>query len=155
MLNWCVYTKPAVDAFAIPESHMSPVPRQAALEGPPGGATPAWEVVVWKVDFMVHRTASPAVIVVMAVAPIPPVLLVQSTNPTSDVPNTAQPSAAFASPIFTSNVAPRGRLVLVVLVLVVVVWPSSVVLVVVVVVVVVGQEGHGGMTFTCPYIVVE
>jgi hypothetical protein len=52
---------------------------------------------------MVHRTVSPVEIVVIAVTRIPPVLLVQSTNPISAEP--APPQGGAKSPISTSNVA--------------------------------------------------
>ena len=97
--NTCVNTNPGVNAFANPESQLSPVAQAAG--GPP--VKPASDVVVCGVDVMVHRTVSPAEIVVMAVTRIPPVLLVQSTNPISA--GLDPPQGGAMSPILTLKVA--------------------------------------------------
>jgi hypothetical protein len=99
----CVNTKPGVNAFPKAESQRSPVP-QAAL-GPPVRA--ASDDVVCGVAVMVHTTLSPAAIVVMAVTPMPPVLLVQSTNPISLAPAPPQGGATF--PMLTAKDAARVR----------------------------------------------
>jgi len=98
LLNVCVYARPRVNAFPTPESKLSPVTQAIAV--PPLRA--ASVVTVCGADVIVHRTVSPAEIVVMAVARRPPVLLVQSTNPISPALATPQGEAFF--PILTSTV---------------------------------------------------
>ena len=110
-----------VNALGTPESKLSPVPHAAA--GPPVRA--ASVVTVCGVERIVHRTLSPAVIVVTAVAAIPPVLLVQSTNPTS-IPTTA-PHGEKLFPISTPNILAWTGIVVVVVVVVVVVMAVVVV----------------------------
>ena len=136
-------TKPEVNAFATPESKVSPVPQ--IERGPPVGPL----VAVCGVDRIVHRTVSPTFIVVMASVTMPPVWLVQSTNPMSLVPKVMQ-SAGVISPILTSkNPGGPGMVV-------VVVWPGIVVVVVVVVAIVVVVVVVTAMpvTFTCPCMIV-
>ena len=93
-----VNTKPRVDAFATPESKVSPVPQGTAAVPPVGPL-----VAVCGVDVIVHLTVSPTEIVVMAVARMPPVLLAQSTNPISV--GVAPPQGGAVFPISTSKVA--------------------------------------------------
>ena len=91
-----MYTKPRVNAFETIESNVSPVPQAAA--GPPLAVTEL--VAVCGVDVMVHLISSPTEIVEWAWARMPPVLVVQSTNPMSL--GVAPPQGGDVFPILTS-----------------------------------------------------
>jgi hypothetical protein len=105
LLNVCVNTKPEVFEFAIPESKVSPVPHIVAADPPVPRAVSL--LAVCGRPLMVHRTVSPAEIVVWAATTMPPVLLVQSTNPISVEPAPPQGGAIF--PISTSKIAAMVR----------------------------------------------